>query len=91
MHNKFLKIKELTVNFVYRLLLVSLITIVLLIVMRKNINLKKEFYKYVYDTNIKFAEFNNLYNKYFKDFKMNMNANTIEKVSNEKINYVKKI
>ena len=90
MHNKFLKIKELTVNFVYRLLLVSLITIVLLIVMRKNINLKKEFYKYVYDTNIKFAEFNNLYNKYFKDFKMNMNANTIEKVSNEKINYVKK-
>ena len=77
MNNKVTKIKELVFNFIYRLLIVALITIVLLIIMKKNINFKRDFYKYVYDTNFSFAKFNNLYNKYFKDFKTTIKDNSL--------------
>ena len=90
MNNKVTKIKELVFNYIYRLLIVALITIVLLIIMKKNINFKRDFYKYVYDTNFSFAKFNNLYNKYFKDFKTTIKDNNIKNVSSEKINYSKK-
>ena len=90
MNNNLAKLKKITINFIYRMLIIILITIVLLILMKKNISFKKDFYKYVYDTNISFSKISNLYNKYFKDFTNNLNNKNIKKVSNEKINYIKK-
>lgn len=89
MNDNIVKFKKLIISFIYRFLIVSLVTILLLIMMKKNINFKKEFYKYVYDTNISFSKISNLYNKYFKDFNLNLDNKTY-KVASEKISYLKK-
>ena len=49
------------------------------------------YYKYVYDTNITFTKFNNLYNKYFKDLNIKdiVNKDKTKTVSGEKISYSK--
>ena len=50
-----------------------------------------QYYKYVYDTNITFTKFNNLYNKYFKDLNIKdiVNKDKTKTVSGEKISYSK--
>lgn len=81
------RIKELVSIFILKSLIVTVITLILLIAIKSSVNVKTFIYKYVYDTNFEFAKFNNLYNKYFKDFNK---REKIEKVSNEKIDYTSK-
>ena len=83
------KAKNVIFNFILKTLIVAVITLVLLIVMRSNAKFKTTYYKYVYDTSITFTKFNNLYNKYFKDFSIDKMQTSIKKVSDEKINYSK--
>lgn len=82
-------VKNVIVNFIFKTLIVAVITLVLLIVMRTNTKFKTMFYKYVYDTNITFTKFNNLYNKYFKDLNLNKINISTKTVSDEKLSYSK--
>ncbi len=84
-------LKKTVVNFIFKTLMVAVITLVLLIIMKTSAKFKTMYYKYVYDTNITFTKFNNLYNKYFKDLNINdmINKNNTKEVSGEKISYSK--
>lgn len=82
-------VKKVIINFILKTLIVSIITLVLLIIMKTNAKFKTMYYKYVYDTNITYSKFNNLYNKYFKDFKIKDMINKDATVSKEKLNYKK--
>ena len=82
-------VKKVIINFILKTLIVSIITLVLLIIMKTNVKFKTMYYKYVYDTNITYSKFNNLYNKYFKDFKIKDMINKDATVSKEKLNYKK--
>ena len=84
------KLKVMINKFIFKSLIVAVITIILLIGMKSSIKFKTEFYKYVYDTNIPFAKFDNLYNKYFKDFNINNKSDKIKLVSSEKLSYKEK-
>lgn len=65
------RLKKSVVIFIYKILIVAIITLILMIIMKKDVNFKTSFYKYVYDTNLSFDKFTNLYNKYFSDLKVN--------------------
>lgn len=84
-------VKNIVVNFIFKTLIVAVITLVLLIVMKTNAKFKTMYYKYVYDTSITFTKFNNLYNKYFKDLNLNKIKTSTKTVSNEKLSYSKVI
>ena len=58
--------------------------------MKSNSNFKTIFYKNVYDTNISFNYFNDLYNKYIGDFNFFSDINSNELVFNENIVYKNK-
>lgn len=81
------KLKKIIIDFLFKTLIVAIITLILLIIMKTNLKFKTAFYKYVYDTNISFTKFSNLYNKYFKDFKINLEKNNTETVSSDKLTY----
>ena len=59
--NKKIK-RQLNINKYLFLIVLTLITLILL---KGNPNLKEQFYKYIFDSNISFASINNLYQKYF--------------------------
>ncbi len=82
-------VKNIVVNFIFKTLIVTAITLVLLIVMKSSAKFKTMYYKYVYDTSITFTKFNNLYNKYFKDLNFNKIHTSTKTVSNEKLSYSK--
>lgn len=84
------RLKKIIIDFLFKTLVVAIITLVLLIVMKTNLKFKTSFYKYVYDTNISFTKFNNLYNKYFKDLKITNKNNNTETVSSDKLTYENK-
>lgn len=86
-------IKKTIVNFILKTLIVTVITLVLLIIMKTSAKFKTLYYKYVYDTNITFTKFNNLYNKYFKDLNIKdiINKDKTKTVSGEKISYSKQV
>ena len=58
--------------------------------MKSNNNFKSIFYKKVYDTNISFNYFNDIYNKYIGNFDFLSNLNSTELIFNEKNMYKKK-
>lgn len=81
------RLKKSVSDFIFKTLIVALITVILMITMKSNINFKTNFYKYVYDTSFSFNKFTNLYNKYFKDLK---NKETATKtVATNKLDYNK--
>ena len=55
--------------------------------MKANSKFKTTFYKKVYDTNISFNYFNDIYNKYIGNFDFLSNINSTELVFNEKLIY----
>ena len=83
------KVKKIATSFILKTLIVALFTLVLLIIMKTNIKFKTMYYKYVYDTSITFTKFNNIYNKYFKDFKIKDIVAKDRQVSAESISYSK--
>ncbi len=79
------RLKPSVVRYLYKILIVIIITLIVLILMKASNGFKSKFYKYVYDTSFKFSSVNSLYHKYFNsivDTKKETNT-----VSNEKINY----
>jgi stage IV sporulation protein FA len=52
-------------NYLIRMCLLLIITLVVLITLKSNKNLKTPFYKYVFDKNISFAHINQIYKKHF--------------------------
>lgn len=84
-------IKKTVIIFIFKTLIVAVITLILLIIMKTNVKFKTIYYKYVYDTNITFTKFNNLYNKYFKDLNIKdiISKDKTKTVSDEKISYSK--
>lgn len=80
------KLKKNICDFVLKTLLVGVITLIIMIAIKTSATFKTNFYKYVYDTNFSFDKFTNLYNKYFKDFKIDKSMAVIsEKITYEKI------
>ena len=56
--------------------------------MKSNSNFKTIFYKKIYDTNISFNYFNNVFNKYIGNFDFFSNINSTELVFNEELIYI---
>lgn len=76
-------------NFISKCLISILITLLILILIKSNLNFKNNFYKYTYGTNISFAKFNELYKKYIgNQINLDNNSSTTT-VFNEKISYSK--
>ena len=57
------RLKKGVSDFLLKTLFVSVITLIIMIVMKTSADFKTSFYKYVYDTNFSFDKFTNLYNK----------------------------
>ena len=83
-------VKDNVAIFFIKLLLSILITLIILIIMKANSKFKTTFYKKVYDTNISFNYFNDIYNKYIGNFDFLGNINSTELVFNEKLVYKNK-
>ena len=73
-----------------KLLTVILITLLVLILVKQNNNIKNIIYDNVYDKNISFAYINSLYKKYFGNNKFIDSKLNIKPVFNEKLVYSKK-
>ena len=75
-------------KYVNRVLFVCLLTVITLIILKADKNLKTPFYKYVYEDNISFADINKWYKKNFGN-QIPFLKET-KQVFNEKINYHEK-
>lgn len=75
-------------KYINKVLFVCLLTVLTLIILKANNNLKAPFYKYVYEDNISFADINNLYKKYFGNQIPFIKEKT-KLVMDEKLNYKK--
>lgn len=75
-------------KYLNRVLFVCLLTVLTLIILKANSNLKTPFYKYVYEDNITFADINKLYKKYFGE-QIPFIKDKSKLVMNEKITYQK--
>ena len=73
-----------------KLLTVILITLLVLILVKQNNNIKNIIYDNVYDKNISFAYINNLYKKYFGTNKFIEDRLNNKPVFNENLVYIKK-
>lgn len=73
-------------NNLSKFLITVLLTLICLITLKINPNLKSQFYKYVYEDNIKFTYFKKVYNKYFGDI-LPESLNTTEPVFSENLSY----
>ena len=73
----------------FKLLLTIVITLIILIIIKSNKSFKKNFYKYVYESNISFAKINKLYKEHFGNI-LPLNIKDIEPVFNEKLIYEEK-
>lgn len=77
------RLKPSVVRYLYKILVVFIITLILLIGMKASSSFKTNFYKYVYDQSFSFTKFNNLYHKYFGK----VIKEKTEPVSSDKITY----
>ena len=71
--------------YIYKIMIVTIITLIVLILMKKSSNFKANFYKYVYDRSFKFNDVLNIYHKYFDGIKRD--DNNIQSVASDKISY----
>ena len=80
------RLKPCIVQYIYKTMVVVIITLICLILMKASSKFKASFYKYVYDTSFKFSDVTNWYHKYFSSTIIKEETQT---VSSEKINYSK--
>ena len=73
--------------FFSKLLISIIITLIILILIKSSSKFKNSFYRYTYATNISFARFNKLYNKYISNNKIIEKISNTEPVFSEKITY----
>jgi stage IV sporulation protein FA len=75
-------------NFLNRLLITSLLFLVASICIKSSYNSKMFIYKHIYDTNLKFANFNSIYKKYFGNIiPLDSVIKKTEPVFNENLTY----
>lgn len=76
------------ISFINKLLICTIIFLILGIISKTNINYKEKIKEVLYETNINFSYFKNIYNKYLGGVSVvkEKNNNT-ESVFNEKLNY----
>ena len=74
--------------FITKILLTIIVTLILLISFKVNLDFKSTFNKYVYNTSLPFTDFKELYDKYFLGSKENNNST--ETVFNENLVYTDK-
>ena len=81
--------KRRAIGLLSRTLLTIILFLVCIILCKSNTNIKKEIYKYVYNTNFKFASFHTIYKKYLGNvIPLDTFIDTKEKeVFNEKLSY----
>lgn len=75
---------------IYKIIFLTIITLVLLITLKSNLNFRNIFYNYIYKDNISFASINSWYNSKFGSplpFSDFFNNNDTIPVFNEKIEY----
>lgn len=78
-------------RYVFRILVLAVVTLLTLILLKSNLNLKNGFYEYVYTKNISFATINNWYHSLFgSSIPFSDYINEYTPVFNEKINYKSK-
>ena len=75
-------------SFITKVLLTIIVTLILLIVFKTNLDFKSNFNKYVYNTSLPFTDFKALYDKYFLGTKNN--DNDTKEVFNENLVYTYK-
>ena len=80
------RLKPSIVRYIYKVLIVIIMTLIVLILMKANSNFKSNFYKYVYDTSFKFSDMKKIYHKYFGSI-VKENSNVTNTVSIEKLDY----
>ena len=85
-HNNNLK-KHIRV-FITKVLLTIIVTLILLIGFKTNLEFKSNFNKYVYNTSLPFTDFKTLYDKYFLGTKKE--SNETKEVFNEDLVYTDK-
>lgn len=85
-HNS--NIKKLIRVFITKVLLTIIVTLILLIGFKTNLDFKSNFNKYVYNTSLPFTDFKALYDKYFLGTKNNYNDT--KEVFNENLVYTNK-
>lgn len=85
-HNS--NIKKLIRVFITKVLLTIIVTLILLIGFKTNLDFKSNFNKYVYNTSLPFTDFKALYDKYFLGTKDNYNDT--KEVFNENLVYTDK-
>ena len=73
--------------FFSKLLITAIITIIILILIKSSSNFKNIFYKKVYEDNLSFSYFNNLYNKYIGNNKIFDKVIKTQTVFNETLIY----
>ena len=76
--------------FVNKTLISILLTLIVLIIMKSSNKFKIEFYKQVYNNNISFALFNDIYNKYIGSLRVFDDVYKAETVFSEKLIYTDK-
>ena len=79
--------KSKIINFFNKILICFILVITCLIFMKSNNSFKLFIKNNVYQDNISFAYFNNLYNKYFGDVLPSYKTEDTTAVFNEKLNY----
>lgn len=80
---------EIIIKKIFKILLTIFITLILLICIKSSSSFKKNFYKYVYESNINFSKINRLYQEHFGNI-LPLNIKEIEPVFNEKLLYDQK-
>ena len=74
-------------GFIFRFLFVALIFIILAILCKSNLTYKDYIYEHIYEKNINFSYFKNIYNKYLGGVFPSINFNSTVSVFNEKLVY----
>lgn len=80
------RLKPSIIKYIYKTMIVIIITLIVLILMKYSNNFKTKFYQYVYDTSFKFNDVLKIYNKYFGSV-VNQKRENIQQVSSNRLNY----
>lgn len=88
--NKSKSLKKSYIDVINKFLVVVVLTLITMILLKSNVDFKEKFHKYVYEKNINFAYFNNLYQKYFGKPIPDIDNTKTKEVFSEKIEYSNK-
>ena len=77
-------------NQLFKILITTVLSLLILIAIKANNSFKTRFYKHIYETSISFAKLNTLYSSYFGKIIPNSDLEIVKPVFNESLIYDKK-